>query len=597
MMNEKDIKAKYISNQLLNSTNPNLNGLGFHLPLVGFHELVRQYLALPNEIKDLAGQQIIDSLKSLSEGSKVAGFIQNGQIVDKELKEFSTTCLLFKELASEYTLKKMSYILYNMDFFKGIIRTLKRLMNDEIPLNSYYLLFDELITLLIEFIYQRGHSKNSLFALMTNIESQNKHNSLLSTENILNFLMKEVSANFSTYKELKVNVSIDFSASINEKNLIFFIEEYLNGLKKENRIANLISNESDNILELNFDFFQIDSDYTEKMLSNFLEYCSLIEKQFNSLSGKIKLQVDKKEFVKNEYFLQGNMNLKFLKSFLLTEDYRKQSNLTQIEILKILEWTSLPAQIENKKFAFMSLWSVMEFLLIDSTDQNKINTVVENFKGYMSLFYYRKSLKIFYKDIIFKMEGTPAVSQDKFEKFLDQKIEPVLKKEQIKEPLTLPEKFSVFLFSKDINKQNRWKDLNDKNISEEFLMSKTIVLTTDIKKNITRFEEMITSDIKQIYRLRNMLTHSGINDDKILENTFYRLKYYVQTLINAISYSWINNKEITSIVELHNLKKFDVNRYKENFKKPPQNVKDCINLIDFHDALVKYSSTSFKKKE
>lgn len=106
---------------------------------------------------------------------------------------------------------------------------------------------------------------------------------------------------------------------------------------------------------------------------------------------------------------------------------------------------------------------------------------------------------------------------------------------------------------------------------------------------------MIRNDIKQIYRLRNMLTHSGENDGKILDNTFYRLKYYVQTLLNAISYSWMYNKRIHTLSELHELKRFDSLQYKEYLKTLNKTKDDekWINLCDFKEAIVSYPKSSF----
>ncbi|NGY80029.1 hypothetical protein F6Y02_36820 (plasmid) [Bacillus megaterium] len=62
-VNTNAVKAIYISNQILNSINPHIKGVGFHFPLIGLHELTRQYFSLPNEIKFLAGPQIIETIK------------------------------------------------------------------------------------------------------------------------------------------------------------------------------------------------------------------------------------------------------------------------------------------------------------------------------------------------------------------------------------------------------------------------------------------------------------------------------------------------------------------------------------------------------
>lgn len=161
--------------------------------------------------------------------------------------------------------------------------------------------------------------------------------------------------------------------------------------------------------------------------------------------------------------------------------------------------------------------------------------------------------------------------------------------------LSLADKFTIFLFTKKIPIDKKWNDFNVGNISEDYLIARTIPLINDVDKEIDQFEVMLKNDIKQIYRLRNMLTHSGLNDDKMLTNTFYRLKYYVQTLLNAISYSWKFNSNITSLSELHNLKRFDAIQYKTFIKTLNKGNDETrwINLTDFKGALVSYPKSSF----
>lgn len=45
MTNVNTIKCAYIINQIINSTNPHIKGVGFHFPLLGLHELTRQYFS------------------------------------------------------------------------------------------------------------------------------------------------------------------------------------------------------------------------------------------------------------------------------------------------------------------------------------------------------------------------------------------------------------------------------------------------------------------------------------------------------------------------------------------------------------------------
>lgn len=125
MTNVNTIKCAYIINQIINSTNPHIKGVGFHFPLLGLHELTRQYFSLPNEIKFLAGPQIVESIKNHISKSKITSYVNDGIIIDKNIKEFSVNLSFIKEIGSELSLQRLHNTLYSEDFFKGIIRTLK----------------------------------------------------------------------------------------------------------------------------------------------------------------------------------------------------------------------------------------------------------------------------------------------------------------------------------------------------------------------------------------------------------------------------------------------------------------------------------------
>lgn len=594
MTNVNTIKCAYIINQIINSTNPHIKGVGFHFPLLGLHELTRQYFSLPNEIKFLAGPQIVESIKNHISKSKITSYVNDGIIIDKNIKEFSVNLSFIKEIGSELSLQRLHNTLYSEDFFKGIIRTLKKLLKDEnYDLKMCYKLFDELLLLLIEYLFIRGHSKESLYAKFNNIISQNQKNSYDAAIKILDHLMTIGTKPLSSMEKLDVKIIINKQKSFsNYRFLHSFIERHLTDLFKENRISKYVKSDTYFNTEYHFIIYKIDKEYVDKTLAKFLEAYDLLKHRFDFPENHLILYLENKVFTVPNPKEDSKIKVKYFERFLLECNFIDLSDMMNLEILKALEWTSFPEKTTDKKYAFMSLWSIMEFLLIDSVDDNKIDTICKNFIPYMSLFHYRKSIKLFFKDIIYQMNMDLKEAAKKIENFLDIKLSSI---DVDISTLSLADKFTIFLFTKKIPIDKKWNDFNVGNISEDYLIARTIPLINDVDKEIDQFEVMLKNDIKQIYRLRNMLTHSGLNDDKMLTNTFYRLKYYVQTLLNAISYSWKFNSNITSLSELHNLKRFDAIQYKTFIKTLNKGNDETrwINLTDFKGALVSYPKSSF----
>lgn len=596
-VNTNAVKAIYISNQILNSINPHIKGVGFHFPLIGLHELTRQYFSLPNEIKFLAGPQIIETIKEHIKKTKVITSVKEEIIIDRGVKKYSVNLSFVKEIGSEHAIQRLHNILHDVDFFKGIIRSIKRVLKiDHYKLEMCYRLFDELLVLLIEYLYSRGHSKEALYTKVSNILSQNKSKHFEATNKILDHLMSIGSEEFKKLEKVDIELTIKKTKHIsNYKFFHSFLEDQLLDMYRSNRITDYSKNDHFSNIDYFFSIYKIDKEYINNTITKIVEKCDLLTKRLDMRGINFKIYLKGKEFQPYMSSTDEKMRIKYFDQFLMNAQFSNLSDITKLEILKILEWTNYPSKTIDKKYAFMSLWSIMEFLLIDSADDNKIDTINKNFVPYMSLFHFRKSIKLFFKDIIYQMDKEPKIASKEVEQFLDNKLN--LANLDISK-FTIVDKFTIFLFSKHdkLKKvEDKWLGFTNRNVSQEYLISKTLTLTHEINKKLEHFESMIRNDIKQIYRLRNMLTHSGENDGKILDNTFYRLKYYVQTLLNAISYSWMYNKRIHTLSELHELKRFDSLQYKEYLKTLNKTKDDekWINLCDFKEAIVSYPKSSF----
>ena len=401
---------------------------------------------------------------------------------------------------------------------------------------------------------------------------------------------------FSSMEKLNVELSIDKDKQItNYRFFHSYIEELLSKMYNEKRITKYRKIDKFSKTVFYFTIYKLDKNYVHRKLEHIFGIYHLLKNRLDLGNTRFNLFLEGDEFSFESPQSDSKMTIKHFDRFLIDSEYSVLPEIMKLEILKILEWTNYPNRTNDKKYAFMSLWSIMEFLLIDSVEDNKIDTINKNFVPYLSLFHFRKSIKLFFKEIIYQMNQDLKKSAEEIEDFIDIKLTAldinILN-------LTIVDKFSIFLFTnhKNLKKPvDKWSDFTNENVNKDMLIAKTITLTQNINNDLNIFEDMLKNDIKQIYRLRNMLTHSGENDGKILDNTFYRLKYYAQTLLNAISYSWIHNKEIQTLAELHELKRFDALQFKKYIAehKKEKGEMHWINLYDFKDALVRIPKSSF----
>lgn len=599
-MNHSSIKSAYILDHLKQSTNPNINGVSFHFPLLGLHELTRQYFSLPDEIKIISGPLLIKTVKQIISKSNLIKFVENGTLNDKNIKKFSIILEMVKQIGSENSLNKLHKELYNPEFIKGIFRSLQKLVNNNnYPLKNCYKVIDELLLLLVEYMFYRGHSKESLYAQINYVYNTHRQDNLKSFTkiytNLFNIVTNEIDSlpkievKFEFYKEKTNNQIANF------KFLHTFIEKRLMQLKKENRISTY--NKSDYFFhtEYYFNIYKIDQKYLEGVITDIYKLYELLSSRFDYLKDNMKIFLDGKIFVPIKESSNETINIKYLDSFLSNSNFIDMPEIIYHEIIKSLEWTSSNQINNDKKTNFMTLWSILEFLFIDSAVENKIESVANNFAPYLSLFYFRKKIKEFFKDILYSLNLNLKIGAQYIEQFIDNQFSNVGLNDL--QSLELSNKFTIFLFTDKIKLDKKWVNFSSR-LNEDYLIAKTISITTDLKTRIETFEDSIKNDIKQIYRLRNMLTHSGINDNKILDNTFFRLRYYVQTSLNTLSYNWSHNNT-SSLSELHELKKFDCNQYKKIIEKINSEVKNkgqkyWINMVNYNNyAILQTTKCSF----
>src|SRR5699024_1527248 len=132
-------------------------------------------------------------------------------------------------------------------------------------LKMCYKILDELLVLLIEFLYSRGHSKEALYAKVNNIISQNKDNSFHAANKILDHLMLIGTEAFDSMEEMNVKLVITKESSFsNYKFIHSFLEDHLHYLIDRNRISAYDKNDNDLNTEYHFAIYKIDKEYVNR---------------------------------------------------------------------------------------------------------------------------------------------------------------------------------------------------------------------------------------------------------------------------------------------------------------------------------------------
>ena len=595
-----NLKASYLNSQITKSVNPKLKGVGFHLPVVGINELLRQYHSLPTPIKLLAEPQILANIKDIIRDSKLKKLPNHIVIRDKYVNEYIKIITIINEIGNHRYLERLNSHLTSLEFVKGLKREIKKIIsNDEIKLESCYTVLDEMLLFVLEFLYHTGYTKQLLYTKVQNILSQ-EENEINATVKILEHFINLCERKNNKSSEISIKISRSLGEEITNS-ITSLLKMYINNFENKHTIKGISSKKLNKSTTLiNISIITCDIENTTLIATKLQKYLWDLLNHLNIKRTYLRVLVGNKQLPENSFAVES-FNIKYFSQFIKTCNTEKLSDSQKFFIEKIVEWTNFPINDSNKIYGFLSLWSILEFLLVESTEENKIDTIVKNFKPYLAIFYFRKNIKDFLLDVIFRLNkrNSQEESINKLEAYIDSKISPHITNLT---DYNLIEKFTMFIFMKNgtlKSPETKWSDFKGE-LKEDyvFILAKfTVLIDEKPQDQLQKFEKIIEKDLRQMYRLRNMLTHSGEIDDYILENTFYRLRYYVQTLVNSISYNWLI-KDSYDIYEIHELKKVDYSQFFALSNKIPNIIKgdatQATKLCVFNNSFLKYPPFKFK---
>lgn len=209
----------------------------------------------------------------------------------------------------------------------------------------------------------------------------------------------------------------------------------------------------------------------------------------------------------------------------------------------------------------------------------------------MGLFYFRKSIKTFFKRLIYYYKYDIKISKNELMVHVKDTIESKYKDKYS----DIADGFFYFIYDKDF-KDKWWNAIEFEKCSKIYINYETLKLHNQLHKPnpcYDKFEILVKNDLKQMYRLRNMSAHSGILDNKMLINTFDRLKYYVETLLNSISYVWLEQSQNgETIFDINDLKRVDWEDYKKNKNFGVRDINNAIQYVNYK-GLVKIPPNRF----
>lgn len=546
------------------------NEIGFddYVTIGGLLELTRQYSTMPSGVKELSVDGLRESIVSLLDkhGTLLS---YREQIPIKELREPLTIMFLVTKLQNEKYISKLFELLSDTNTFIGILRAVKYAVTKGIidcEKHDLYKILDDLIYLLVEFIEFKGHTLSDIHRLCKNKRMQTTEEQLFAE--IYNQLKLMGTMAISSFKPVECIVKI--SCEQRDLELVkVYVDKIFSTLIQEGRVKDNVSHSTSNeedkvIMVYSLYIYKIDVSYLHRLLQVIVYRLEAFQVRTNyKISSGVFLITKQNEQIEITSE-RRQQKLQPLSAKHFDNLWRNYNNLNispylHGEMLRINDWITMLNNVSDKQLSFNALWSIMEFLLVDSVFENKIDSICRNFIPYMGLFYYRKVLKTFFKKLI-NMYGKERLDA---KRTISSLVE-----EKVPGTTTVADAFCIFLFRKELRHQ-WWEGLDFENASKTYINIQTDRIHMSLNKPSVaqeRFEGIVKNDLRQMYRLRNMLTHSGINDDKILENTYYRLKYYVETLLNAIAYVWGNSNNEYNIYDLNDFKRIDWQLYRERCK-------------------------------
>lgn len=564
---KKNEKTKYFIERFLQMLRSNGDIEFNSLPICGFLELSRQYVSMPPGVRELSAEYIKGSIVQNIEHSSLL-FKYSAHIPIKEIKPLVTALTLIKELKTIRYIPNLYDVLSDYNSYIGLIRTVKYVLDKGISgagkdIDEYSLI-DELISLIVEYLEHRGNSITEVYAICNNWFRQDPMN----TEKVFGQIITHLRniGNPNNDKLITVRCSLTLiSANLSSSNINSFVRKIIKQYEEQNKISSVSSRRNGDKLTFYFSLIRLDGLYIDRVLGDISERVTAYkERTKEQLQFKIMKDRRPYELINNRQ--TETYRIKHFDNLWKTTDFTNVNDYVCDEMFRLNEWIEILNQSNDKRTSFLILWSIIEFMMVHSIDENKIESVCRNFTPYMGLFYFRKVSKTFFK----KMIALHSENNRESSRIIISHISSNLNTLNIDiSKLSVADQSCLFLFYKEF-KDKWWDNVTFSYASNEFInrqTNRTYNLVQNASKSLSQLEHILNNDIKQMYRLRNMLTHSGVNDSKILDSTYIRLKYYVETIINAISYSWLHDStKPKTLIEINDHKRVDYNLFKSNLK-------------------------------
>ncbi|MCY9669574.1 hypothetical protein M5X11_32420 [Paenibacillus alginolyticus] len=566
MSDGKEIeRTKYFIERFLQMLRSNGDIEFNSFPICGLLELSRQFVSMPPGVRELSSEYIKGSIIQIIEHSSLL-FKSSNQIPIKEMKSLFTALTLVKELKTTSYIPNLYEVLSNYNCYIGLIKTLQYVLNKGISGTSKevdeYVLIDELICLIIEYLEHRGNTIAEVYAICNNWFRQDHDNPNEVLKKIIGHLKEISNPNNNKLATVRCSIAVD-TTSVNLKNINSFIRKIISLYEEKNRVTNVRTRKSDNKITIYFNLSKLDGLYVDKVLTDIFEKLRTFKERTKE---NIQFAIKKggKDFQLNAKKVVENIGIKHFDNLWKTTDYIDVNGYVFDEMFRLNEWIQILNRSHDRRTSFLVLWSIMEFMMVHSVHDNKIDSVCRNFIPYMGLFYFRKISKTFFKRLI----SMHSEDNKRSSKIITEHISSKLISSGIDiKHMTVADQSCILLFYKQF-KGKWWDGISFSFASSEFVNRQTSItysLVENASKSLNQLENILNNDIKQMYRLRNMLSHSGVNDSKILDNTYVRLKYYVETIVNAISYTWLHDsKNPKTLIEINDFKRVDYNLYKSN---------------------------------
>lgn len=546
-----------------------------YVSIGGLLELSRQYTTMPTGVRELSATDLKDSIIRLLDKHGTL-LTYKDAIPIKEFKYALSLMYLIKELNNAKYVEKLFVTLSHSNTFIGIIRTIKHVLKrgiSDCPEGELFSILDDLMFLLIEYLEYRGNTLSEIYRYIN--QQRIVHSGEKLFEKVIEYLRKLGSKDITSLTSL--NCRIELNCRLEHKDLLIsYTERLLDSMAKQKRLTGITApaiEGTDNLtITFEFQLYIIDDKYIERLVMGLYDkYNVLFERTKNQNIGVSIFRQQRSKYVaflKHEQKqITDTLHVKYFDYFWSATTYQNLNDNLYNEIFRINDWITLVNKTSERQLSFNALWSIMEFMLIDSVHDNKIETICSNFIPYMGLFYFRKVLKTYFKKLLVLYDKDQNKSQTELVSWVDSSLTSKLSIDSKK--ISFADAFCIFVFHEKL-KGKWWDGINFNFASTSFIDIQTERIhkfLNDPTKALERFDSIVKSDLRQMYRLRNMLTHSGVNDNILLDNTYDRLKYYVQTLLNAVAYGWINSgAELSSVFDFNDFKRVDWKAYKSQCK-------------------------------